>query len=244
MADKRHLKQAAAARALEFVRAGMCLGLGTGSTAEEFIRLLAEKVKQGLDIVGVPTSERSRALCLELGVPLTDLDNVPQPDIAIDGADELDRYLTLIKGGGGALLREKIIAYAAREMLVIADESKQVSRLGAFPLPVEVNPFGLAATKDAIAAKAAALGLRGALRLRLAADPGKTGTAPLPPFITDGGHYILDASFHNISAPSALAAALCQVAGVVEHGLFFHPNCRAIVAHNSGAVEIIEAEGK
>jgi len=241
MADKRHLKQAAAVKALEFVRAGMCLGLGTGSTAEEFIRLLAEKVKQGLDIVGVPTSERSRVLCLELGVPLTDLDNVPQPDIAIDGADELDKHLTLIKGGGGALLREKIIAYAAREMLVIADESKQVAQLGAFPLPIEVNPFGLGATKNAIAAEAAALGFHGAVDLRLAPGPGKTGAAP---FITDGGHYILDASLHNISAPSALAAALCQVAGVVEHGLFFHPNCRAIVAHNSGAVEIIRAEGK
>jgi len=239
MADKQALKQAAAAAALAYIRPGQRLGLGTGSTAEEFIRLLAQKVRCGLDIAGVPTSERSRALCRELGVPLMDLDKTARLDIAIDGTDELDRRLRLIKGGGGALLREKITAYAAAEMLVIADESKLTAQLGAFPLPIEVNPFGLAATKAAIAARAAALGLRGAVSLRLAA--GGDGKKDPAPFITDGGHYILDAHFQAIPAPEELAAALCSVAGVVEHGLFFHPHCRAIVARSSGAVEIITA---
>jgi len=230
--DKQALKRAAALSALELVKPDMKLGIGTGSTAEEFIHLLAGKVREGLDIIGVPTSERSRALCDELGVPLTDLDAAPQLDMAIDGADELDAHLRLVKGGGGALLREKITAYAAKTMVVIADESKLVGHLGAFPLPIEVNFFGLAATKLAIEAKASALGLKGDLILRKEAD-GR-------PFITDGGHYILDAHFGVIPAPEKLAAALCEVAGVVEHGLFFHPNCHALLAQSDGTIKHIQ----
>ena len=141
------LKKLAGQAALDFVQDGMKLGIGTGSTAEAFIRVLGEKVADGLQIIGVPTSERTRALCEELNIPLTTLDDTPQLDLTIDGADEIDPSLSLIKGGGGALLREKIVAAASDDMLVIADESKLVDPLGAFLLPIEVNPFGLAATK-------------------------------------------------------------------------------------------------
>lgn len=239
MTEQRALKQAAAKKALEFIRPGMRLGIGTGSTAEEFIRLLAAEVRRGLVISAVPTSERSRALCAELGVPPADFAALPQLDITIDGADEIDSHLRLIKGGGGALLREKITAYASAEMLVIADESKLVAQLGAFPLPIEVNSFGLAATQYAIAAQAAALGLHGVITLRAAhaAAAGKNRT----PFITDGGHYILDAQFRALPAPEKLAEALCGIAGVVEHGLFFHPHCRALVAQKTGSVKILSA---
>jgi len=239
--DRQALKKAAAAAALAWVKPNMRLGIGTGSTAEEFIRLLAERVKEGLNIIGVPTSGRSRALCEQLGVPLTTLDETPQLDLAIDGADELDRNLQLIKGGGGALLREKIAAYATKTMLVIADESKLVARLGTFPLPIEVNKFGLQATKLAIAAKSAALGLNGRLTLRQNGEtPGAAAGDAAAPFITDGGHYILDAHYGAITEPAKLAAALCQVAGVVEHGLFFHPDCHALLAQSGGKVEHIQ----
>lgn len=223
------LKKAAAAAALQLVRPDMRLGIGTGSTAEEFIRLLAAEVRAGLRIAGVPTSERSRALCAELGVPLTDLEAEPRLDMTVDGADELDAHLQLIKGGGGALLREKITAYASDVMVVIADESKLVSALGAFPLPIEVNPFGLRATALAAEAAAAGLGLKGEIKLRQAAAGGR-------PFITDGGHYILDAHFGAIKAPAKLAAALSAIAGVVEHGLFFHPHCCAVLAGKDGTI--------
>ena len=139
--DARELKIKAAEAALEHVENGMRLGIGTGSTAEEFIRLLADKVAHGLRVVGVPTSERTARLCPELGVPLATLEEVPELDLTIDGADEIDSRLTLIKGGGGALLREKIVAYASKSMIVIADRSKIVETLGKFPLPIEVNPF-------------------------------------------------------------------------------------------------------
>jgi len=237
---QQELKKAAAAAALEWVKPNMRLGIGTGSTAEEFIRLLADKVRAGLKIIGVPTSERSRALCEQLGVPLTTLEESPQLDLAIDGADELNADLCLVKGGGGALLREKITAYAAKTMLVIADESKLVKQLGAFPLPIEVNKFGLGATKLAIAAKAAELGLNGRLTLRQNGEtPGAAEGDAAAPFITDGGHYILDARFGAIPQPAKLAAALCEVAGVAEHGLFFHPDCHALLARPNGAIEHI-----
>ena len=151
--DARALKIEAARAALAHVGDGMRLGIGTGSTAEEFVRLLAEKVAAGLTIVGVPTSERTAALCRELGVPLSTLDETPELDLTIDGADEIDPDLALIKGGGGALLREKIVAAASARMIVIADESKIVETLGRFPLPIEVNRFGLRATDLAIAAR-------------------------------------------------------------------------------------------
>src|SRR6202040_1052178 len=143
-------KRAAAARALEFVRPGMRLGLGTGSTAKHFVELLAERVRAGLDVIAVPTSEATRSDAERLGVPLATLDQLPQLDLTVDGADEIGRDLSLIKGGGGALLREKIVASASSHMVVIADESKWVSVLGRFPLPIEVVPFGLPATRAAV----------------------------------------------------------------------------------------------
>ncbi len=229
--DARQLKIEAARVALGHVADGLRLGIGTGSTAEEFVRLLAEKVATGVKVVGVPTSERTARLCLELGVPLSTLDETPELDLTIDGADEIDPALTLIKGGGGALLREKIVAAASARMIVIADRSKLVDSLGHFPLPIEVNRFGLRATEVAIAATAAELGLFGPVALRM------TGGAP---FVTDGGHFILDASFGRIPDPRALSNALHAIPGVVEHGLFIGLASVAIVAGGDG-IETIQA---
>lgn len=223
--DPRQLKIAAAAEALTHVKSGMKLGIGTGSTAEEFVRLLAVKVAEGFEIIGVPTSERTAALCAELGVPLTTLEETPHLDLTIDGADEVDGDLSLIKGGGGALLREKIVAAASDAMIVIADESKVVDTLGRFPLPVEVNRFGLAATKLAIEKAITGLGLEAPLNLRM-----KDGEI----FVTDGGHYILDASFGRIPDTKALSDALFAIPGVVEHGLFIGLARAAIIAGTSG----------
>ncbi|MAW85248.1 MAG: ribose 5-phosphate isomerase A [Phyllobacteriaceae bacterium] len=227
--DAKALKIEAARVALGHVRSGMRLGIGTGSTAEEFVRLLAEKVSGGMEVIGVPTSERTAALCSELGVPLTTLEETPHLDLTIDGADEIDPELNLIKGGGGALLREKIVAAASDSMIVIADESKLVDPLGAFALPIEVNRFGLGATRLAIAAAAGRLGLEGALTLRMAGGH---------EFVTDGGHLILDASFGRIPDPRALSAALHAVPGVVEHGLFTDMARLAVVARAGGVEEI------
>jgi ribose 5-phosphate isomerase A len=224
--DAREMKVKAAAAALEHVEDGMRLGIGTGSTAEEFVRLLAEKVHAGLRVQGVPTSERTARLCLELGVSLKSLDELPELDLTIDGADELDGNLTLIKGGGGALLREKIVAAASERVIVIADESKLVETLGAFPLPIEINPFGQMATRVAIEKAAARLGLSGSLSMR------KTGDEL---FTTDGGHYIVDASFGRIPDAEALSAELHSIPGVVEHGLFIHMASLAIIAGPAGA---------
>src|SRR5258707_1769284 len=172
-------KRAAAARALEFVRPGMRLGLGSGSTAKHFVELLAERVRAGLDVIGVPTSETTRRDAERLGVPLTNLDETPELDLTVDGADEVAPDLSLIKGGGGALLREKIVASASAGMIVIVDESKWVATLGRFALPIEVVPFGLAATRRAVEAACAAAGFPGPALLRR----GKDGHA----FVTDGG---------------------------------------------------------
>ncbi len=223
--DPRQLKIAAAAEALTHVKSGMKLGIGTGSTAEEFVRLLAVKVAEGFEIIGVPTSERTAALCNELGVPLTTLEETPHLDLTIDGADEVDGDLSLIKGGGGALLREKIVAAASDAMIVIADESKVVDTLGRFPLPVEVNRFGLSATKLAIEKAITDLSLEAPLSLRM-----KDGEI----FVTDGGHYILDASFGRIPDTKALSDALFAIPGVVEHGLFIGLARAAIIAGTSG----------
>ncbi len=220
------LKRRAAARALEFVEPGMKLGLGTGSTADEFVRLLAEKVANGLDVVGVPTSERTAALARSLGIRLATLEEEPELDLTIDGADEIGPGLALVKGGGGALLREKIVAAASARMVVIADASKVVDPIGAFPLPIEVNPFGLASTERKIVAAAAALGLEGPVVLRRAADGA--------PYLTDGGHFILDASFRRIPDPLSLARALVEIPGVVEHGLFLGLATAAVVAGPEG----------
>jgi len=225
------LKTKAGLVALDYVKAGMKLGIGTGSTAEAFIHVLAPRVAEGLDIIGVPTSERTRKLCEELGIALTTLEETPQLDLTIDGADEIDPKLNLIKGAGGALLREKIVAAASREMIVIADRSKVVERLGAFPLPIEVNTFGLAATRAAIQSLASQSGLSGTIAVRKDAQN--------QPYMTDGGHIILDASFGLIPEPEALAVSLNSVPGVVENGLFTGLASRAIVAGND-AVDVLE----
>src|SRR5258708_27920436 len=200
VASPDELKRAAAARALDYVEPGMRLCLGTGSTARHFVELLAERVHTGLDIVGVPTSEATRADAERLGVPLSTLEETPELDLTVDGADEIAPDLTVIKGGGGALLREKIVATASAGMIVIADDTKWVAVLGRFPLPVEVVPFGLAATRRAVEAAARASGCPGPLVLR----HDKAGH----PFVTDGGHFILDASLRTIRDPRALAPRL------------------------------------
>jgi ribose 5-phosphate isomerase A len=224
--DAREMKVKAAEAALAHVEDGMRLGIGTGSTAEEFVRLLAEKVADGLTVEGVPTSERTARLCLELGVPLKSLDELPELDLTIDGADEVDAGLRLIKGGGGALLREKIVASASARMIVIADESKVVETLGKFPLPIEINPFGMATTRIAIEKLAARLGLTGDIKLRKSGD----GV-----FTTDGGHHIYDAFFGRIPDAEALASQLNSIPGVVEHGLFINMASFAIIAGPAGA---------
>jgi len=232
-------KRAAAARALEFVQPGMRLGLGTGSTARHFVDLLAERVRAGLAVVAVPTSEETRAQAARLGVPLTTLDETPALDLTVDGADEIAPDLSLIKGGGGALLREKIAAAASARMVVIADSSKRVEVLGRFPLPIEVVPFGLAATQRAVETACAAAGAPGPARLRRDAD----GHA----FVTDGGHWILDAALGRIPAPELLAERLAAIAGVVEHGLFIGLAQTAVIAGPEG-IRVIErqkhAEGR
>jgi len=224
-------KRAAAARAVEFVRPGMRLGLGTGSTAKHFVDLLAERVRGGLDVVAVPTSEATRAQAERLGIALTTLEETPELDLTIDGADEIAPDLTLIKGGGGALLREKIVAAASAKMLVIADQSKWVQNLGRFPLPIEIAPFGAAATRGAVEAATAAAGCPGPALPRKAPNG--------HPFVTDGGHWLLDAQLQRIGDPKTLAARLSAVPGVMEHGLFIGLAGAAIVAGPDG-VRLIE----
>jgi ribose 5-phosphate isomerase A len=230
--DVTALKIEAARAALGHVEHGMRLGIGSGTTAEAFVKVLAERVEQGLMIIGVPTSERTAALCMQLGVPLSSLDETPELDLTVDGADEIDPELSLIKGGGGALLREKIVGAASSRMVVIADRSKRVDMLGAFPLPIEVNRFGLKATELAIGRAAAALGLTGALSLRM-----RDGS----PFLTDGGHLIIDASFGRIPDSRALSRALHAIPGVVEHGLFLGMASAAILAGSDGIETLTRA---
>ena len=229
--DANALKRAAAARAVDFVADGMKLGLGTGSTAEFFLERLAERMRDGLKIVGTPTSERTAGKARALGIPIQDLDSLGSLDLVVDGADEADFRLDLIKGGGGALLHEKIVAASAARMVVIADETKLVDRLGAYPLPVEVVPFGHASTKGRICAAAGPLGyenLAPALRMK----EGK-------PFLTDSGNYIYDCPFGAICDVPALAAVLSPLVGVVEHGLFVGM-ASALVIAGAGGVRVIE----
>jgi ribose 5-phosphate isomerase A len=231
MSDKADAaKRLAAARALELVRDGMRLGLGTGSTAAHFVALLGAQVAQGLRVVGVPTSEKTREQAHSLSIPLSTLDETPELDLTIDGADEFDPALRLIKGGGAALLREKIVAAASARMVVVTDRSKQVQTLGRFPLPVEVDRFGLESTRRHVRRMSADAGCTGDVSLRLGA-----GGAAL---ITDGGHVILDCSFGAIPDPEALARGLNAIPGVVEHGLFIGLAKAIIVADEQG-VEVI-----
>lgn len=216
-------KEAAARVGAGFVNDGDVVGLGTGSTAAHVVRFLGERVQAGLKIVGIPTSERTRELAASLGIPLTTLDECQQIDLVIDGADEFDPKLQLIKGGGGALLREKIIASAARQFVVITDSSKQVPALGAFPLPVEVIPFAQALVSKKIAALGAKVSLR-------QSPDGK-------PYVTDEGHHILDCRFGRIPDPPALAHKLSDTPGVVEHGLFIDMATVVLMGKGNEVVE-------
>jgi len=222
--DMGGLKRQAAARALESVRDGM--KLGTGSTAKHFVDLLGERVRAGLKVLGVPTSEATRLQATECGIPLTTLDDVDRLDLTVDGADEIDPALNAIKGGGGALLREKIVAAASDRMIVIADDTKWVDALGRFPLPVEVIPFGLAATRRAMAGAFAQSGVSGQMVLR------KGGDGHV--FVTDGGHWIIDAHLGRIEDAPRLAGLLNPIPGVVEHGLFIGLASTVILAGAQG----------
>jgi ribose 5-phosphate isomerase A len=225
------LKRQAAARALEEVRDGMTLGLGTGSTAKHFVELLGERVRAGLSVIGVPTSEATRADALRCGIRLTTLDDIDRLDLTVDGADEIDPSLNAIKGGGGALLREKIVATASDRMIVIADDSKWVEVLGRFPLPVEVVPFGLAATQRAMGKAFAETGVSGQMVVR----KGKDGHV----FVTDGGHWIVDAHLGRIIDAPRLAGLLTAIPGVVEHGLFIDLAGMAVLAGAQG-IRVVE----
>ena len=223
------LKRRAAQAALAYVEDGMRLGLGTGSTANHFIELLGRRVGEGLSVVAVPTSERTARLAAAAGIQLTTLDATPELDLDVDGADEIGPGLALTKGGGGSLLREKIVAHASARMIVIADHGKRVAELGAFPLPIEVVEFGLTATALAIERAAIELGLNAALDVR------RQGGAP---FVTDNGNRILDASFGRIPDPETLASRLAEIPGIVEHGLFLGLADLALLASPDGVTEI------
>jgi ribose 5-phosphate isomerase A len=220
------LKLAAAERALQYVEPGMKLGLGTGTTAEKFVEVLGPKVKAGLDVVCVATSRATQAQAEALGIRMTTLDDTPFLDLTVDGADQLDEELRLIKGGGGALLREKIVATASGRMIVIADETKRVKVLGSHPLPLEVVQFGLTATRNMVIALAADAGCEGEITLRMGAD-GK-------PFVTDSGNFILDCAFGAIAYPEELDEALKLIPGVVENGMFLGIADLAIIAGADG----------
>jgi ribose 5-phosphate isomerase A len=204
-------KEAAARAALAEVKGGMRLGLGTGSTIAAFLPLLAERVRGGLEIQAVPTSNATQRLATSLGLRLTSLDEVAALDLAIDGADEIDPNLDLIKGGGGALVREKIVAASSRRLVIVADRSKQVATLGAFPLAVEIVPFGAGATLRKLAKLVSQMGRDGRVTLRR-----RDGEA----VVSDNGNLLADCSFGTIRDPLAVARALADLPGVIDHGLF------------------------
>lgn len=217
-------KEAAARASLQFIEDGQVVGLGTGSTAAHFIKLLGEKVKNGLRIRGIPTSIRSKELAESLGIPLITLDDCQELDVTVDGADEVDPQLRLIKGGGGAMLREKIVASATKKMIVVADASKQVQHLGKFPLPVEVIRFAQAV----VAKRIRALGADVQLRMDASGKP----------YITDENHHILDCHFGEIRDPDSLARELSCMPGVVEHGLFINIASVALFARGDKIIEL------
>lgn len=217
-------KQAAARAAVQLVESGSVVGLGSGSTASFAIRFLAERVRTGLKIVGIPTSLATKALAEQLGIPLTTLKENPAIDIDIDGADEIDPHLNLIKGGGGAMLREKVIASASKRFVVVAESVKLVPHLGSFPLPVEVISFAEALVKKRIEA----FGAR--VTLRTQSDGGV--------YVTDEGHHILDCHFDEIRDPAELNVKLHEIPGVVEHGLFIGMAETAFVGRDGQVVQV------
>jgi ribose 5-phosphate isomerase A len=217
-------KEAAARASLRFVKDGQVVGLGTGSTAAYFIKLLAEEVKRGLRIRGISTSDRSRELAESLGIPLTTLDECQEIAVTVDGADEVDPQLRLIKGGGGAMLREKIVASATKQLVIVADASKQVPMLGKFPLPVEVIRFAQALVVKRITALGAAVSVR--------------KNADGAPYVTDENNYILDCRFGQIRDADTLARELSEMPGVVEHGLFIGMASVVLFARGSEIVEL------
>jgi ribose 5-phosphate isomerase A len=217
-------KVLAAQKSLEFIKDGMVVGLGSGSTATHFIQLLGEKVKQGLKIRGIASSKASEDLAASLTIPITDFNTCPEIDVTIDGADEVAPGLALIKGGGGALLREKIVASASKQFIIVADSSKVVAHLGAFPLPVEVIPMA----SPLVTRKLHDLGINPVVRRT------KTGSD----YITDEGNLILDCTCGAINDPYKLAASIRQIVGVVEHGLFLNMANLALIASNSEVTEL------
>lgn len=216
-----NVKKLAGERAAEYVKDGMTVGLGTGSTAYWAIVRIGERVREGLEIKAIATSGQSEQLALELGIPLTTFAETDVLDLTIDGADEVDDDGQLIKGGGGALLREKIVAAISRQLIIIVDETKRVRRLGAFPLPVEVLPFGVEATINHLK--------------KLGADP-VIRMAEGKPYVTDNGHWIADCRFGEIRNPRELQVALNQIPGVVENGLFVDMANKVIIGHGDGRV--------
>jgi len=228
-------KFVAARRAADFVTSGMKVGLGTGSTAAWLVRCLAERIRaEGLEIVGVPTSTRTADLARELGVPITTLDAAKWLDLTIDGADEFDAALTLIKGGGGALLQEKIVATASDRMIVIADAAKEVQTLGRFPLPVEVVPFGWPTTRLLIEETLIGLDVLGRdATLRMTDDA---------PYRTDEGNYIIDLHLQRIGTPREVSMVLNQIPGVVETGLFIDICDVVVIGDGDGTVQVRDIE--
>jgi ribose 5-phosphate isomerase A len=217
-------KQAAAGRSIEFVHEGSCVGLGSGTTASYAIRMLGEKVRQGLDIRGVPTSIETMDLAKGLGIPLVLFEKCPVIDVTIDGADEISPSLDLVKGGGGALLREKLVASVSKVVVIIADSSKRVEMLGKTPLPVEVIPCAHTLLTERIKGLGAEVSLR-------------KDNAGLP-FVTDEGHYILDCAFGRITNPAWLAEELKLMPGVVDHGLFLNMADIALVGTGNEVIEL------
>jgi len=218
-------KVMAARKSLEFVEDGMVVGLGSGSTATHFIRLLGERVKAGLKVRGIASSRASEELAISLSIPIIDFHVSPVIDVGIDGADEVGPGLALIKGGGGALLREKIVASAAKRFIIVADTSKVVRRLGRFPLPVEVIQLA----EPLVSRRLTDLGLRPAMR------QAKDGSA----YVTDEGNYILDCACGEMDDPAAVAASIRQIVGVVEHGLFLNMAEMALIAGDGGVRELL-----
>ena len=229
MSDYEAEKKLAALKSVDYIENGMAVGLGSGSTARLFVQALGDRVRNGLEVKGIPTSKKTKALAIEVGIPLTDFGKIHRLDVTVDGADEIDPNLNLIKGGWGALLREKIVAMATDCFIVVADSRKLVKTRGVFPLPVEVIPFGWQNVAENISS------LNAVVELRVKADG--------QPFRTSQKNFVLDCRFEAIPDPEMLGEKLRRIIGVVEHGLFVGMTNTAIIGKN-GSVEIISGKGK